>query len=132
MPADAGAQQIYDLLNQEVPSLNDDLAKIAKAAKNVQDNPYGVMSQSGVDAVADVRQYYRSLRVQIASIPTADEASKTSALQALDSLDASFGAYEAGLELGISRPALPKVRNAETKAAQAKKRINSAIAGLKK
>lgn len=130
MAADAGAQQIYDLLNQEAPSLNHDLAEIAKAAKNAHKNPYGVMSQSGVDALADVRQFYRGLRNQIAAIETVDEASKSSALQALDSLDTAFGAYEQGLEFGISRPAVPKLKNAEKKARQAKKRMHGTIAGL--
>jgi len=130
MAADAGAQQIYDLLNQEAPSLNEDLAEIARAAKDARDNPYGVMSQSGVDAVANVHQFYRGLRNQIASIGTVDEASKAAALKALDTLDTAFGAYERGLELGISRPAVPKVKNAAKKARQAEKGINASIAGL--
>jgi hypothetical protein len=130
MAADAGAQQIYDLLNQEAPSLNDDLAEIAEAAKDAHNNPYGVMSQSGVDAVANVRQFYRGLRNQIAAIETVDEASKTSALQALDTLDTAFGSYELGLEFGISRPAVPKLKNAEKKARQAKTSMHGTIAGL--
>ena len=130
MAADAGAQQIYDLLNQEVPSLNADLAEVAEAAKDAHNNPYGVMSQSGVDAIANVRQFYRGLRNEIAAIETADEASKTSALQTLDTLDTAFGAYELGLEFGMSRPAVPKLKNAAKKASQAKKTINGTIAGL--
>lgn len=130
MAVDAGAQQIYDLLNQEAPLLNEELAKIAKAAKNAHRNPYGVMSQSGVDAVAEVRQFYRGLRNQIAAIETVDTASKTRAMQALDALDISFGAYERSLDFGISRPAVPKLRNAEKKARQAKKKMSGTIAGL--
>jgi hypothetical protein len=130
MAADAGAQQIYDLLNQEAPSLNEELAKVARAAKDAPENPYGVMAQSGVDALAEVRQFYRGLRTQIAEIETVDEASKTSALQSLDSLDASFGAYEQSLELGLSRPAVPKLKNAVNKAGQAKKSMRRTIAGL--
>lgn len=130
MAADAGAQQINDLLNRKTPSLNQELAKVARAAKNAHKNPYGVMSQSGVDALANVHQFYRGLRNQIAAIETADEASKASALQALDALDTAFGAYERGLEFGISRPAAPKLKNAEKKARQAKNRMRGAIAGL--
>jgi hypothetical protein len=130
MAVDAGAQQIHDLLNQEAPVLNEELAKIARAAKSAHKNPYGVMSQSGVDAVAEVRQFYRGLRNEIASIETVDTGSRTSALQSLDALDASFGAYERGLELGMSRPAVPKLRNAVKKARQAKTRMSGTIAGL--
>ena len=130
MAADAGAQQIYDLLNQGAPSLGEDLAEIARAAKNAHKNPYGVMSQSGVEALANVHQFYRGLRNQIAAIETVDEASKTSALQSLDALDIAFGAYERGLDFGISPPAVPKLRNAERKARQAKKGMQGAIAGL--
>jgi hypothetical protein len=130
MAVDAGAQQIYDLLNQKTPSLNEELAKIARAARSAHKNPYGVMSQSGVDAVANVQQFYRNLRSQIAAIETVDTASKTSALQSLDALDVAFGAYERGLDFGISRPAVPKLKNAERKALQAKKKMNGTIAGL--
>lgn len=130
MAADAGAQQIHDLLNQEVPSLKDDLEEIRRASKEARDNPYGVLSQSGVDAVANVRQLYRGLRNEIAAIETVDEVSKAAALKALDTLDISFGAYERGLELGISRPALPKVKNAAKKARQAEKVMKGSIAGL--
>ena len=66
------------------------------------------MPQSGVEALADVRQFYRGLRNQIAAIETVDDASKASALQALDALDAAFGAYERGLEFGISRTRGPE------------------------
>lgn len=130
MARDAGAQQIQDLLNQKAPVLNEELAKIARAAKSAHKNPYGVMSQEGVDAVAEVRQFYRGLRNQIASIETADAGSKSGALQSLDALDASFGAYERGLELGMSRPAVPKLRNAEKKGRQAKQMMRGAITGL--
>ena len=130
MAADAGAQQIYDLLNQEVPSLKDDLVEIRRAEKEARDNPYGVMSQSGIEAVANVQQFYRGLRNQIATIETVDEASKASALEALDTLDIAFGAYERSLELGISRPAVPKAKNAAKKASQAKKVMKASIAGL--
>lgn len=130
MAADAGAQQINDLLNRKSPLLTEELAKIARAAKSAHKNPYGVMSQSGVEAVANVQRFYRDLRNQIAAIETVDTASKASALQALDTLDASIGAYERGLEFGMSRPAVPKLRNAEKKARQAKKKMNGAIAGI--
>jgi hypothetical protein len=130
MAADAGAQEIYDLLNQEEPFLNQELAKVVKAAKNARKNPYGVMAQKGVDALAEVRQYYRILRSRIAEIETVDQASKTSALQSLDALDTALDAWEAGLDFGISRPALPKLKNAERNAGRAKRKIKGTIAGL--
>jgi len=130
MAADAGAQRIQDLLNQEAPSLSADLAEIAKAAKSAHKNPYGVMSQSGIDALAEVRRFYRGLRGQIAAIRTVDGSSKASALRALDTLDAAFGAYERGLDLGVSRPAVPKLKNAEKKSRQAQKKMQETIAGL--
>lgn len=130
MAADAGAQQIQDLLNRKTPVLGQELAKLARAAKSAHKNPYGVMSQSGIEALANVHQFYRNLRNQIAAIETSDTAAKTSALQALDSLDASFGAYERGLEFGISRPALPKLRNADKKGRQAKQKLRAALGGL--
>ena len=132
MAVDAGAQQIYDLLNEEAPLLNEELAKVARAAKSAHKNDYGVMAQSGVDALAEVRQFYRGLRNEIAAIETADAASKTGALQSLDALDTAFDAYESGLEFGISRPAVPKVKNAARKAGQAKRKMQGTIAALSK
>jgi|GEM_PF-6140473 len=130
MAADAGAQRIHDLLNQQAPSLNRNLARVAKAAGSVHENPYGVMSQSGVDALAEVRRFYRGLRRQIAAVKTADGSAKADALRALDTLDAAFGAYEGGLDLGISPSAVPKLENAEKKSRQAQKKMRRAIAGL--
>ena len=39
MAVDAGARQIYDLLNKKTPSLNEDLAKIARAARTPTRTP---------------------------------------------------------------------------------------------
>jgi hypothetical protein len=131
MAADAGARRIQELLNKKSPTLTANLAEIAKAAEEAPSTPYGVMPQSGIQALADVRQFYRGLRRQIARIKTSDKAAKTSALQSLDALDAAFGSYEQSLEFGIAEGALPKAQNAEKKARQAQKKMNSSIAGLR-
>lgn len=131
MAADAGAQRIQELLNKKSPSLTADLAAIAEAAQAAPETPYGVMPQSGIQALADVRQFYRGLRRQIARIRTSDSAAKTSALQSLDALDTALGSYEQSLEFGIAEPALPKAQKAERKARQAQKKMNSSIAGLR-
>ena len=130
MAADAGARRIQELLNKKSPALSADLATIAEAAESAHENPYGVMSQNGIEALADVRQFYRGLRRQIGRIKTSDKAAKAQALQSLDALDTAFGAYEQSLEFGISEPALPKVQQAERKALQAEKKLNGSIAGL--
>jgi hypothetical protein len=130
MAADAGARKIQELLNQKSPSLGADLAEIARAAQSAPENPYGVMSQSGIEALADVRQFYRRLRRQIAAIKTSDKAAKAGALQSLDALDTAFGSYEQSLEFGVSEPALPKAQSAEKKALQAQRKMNSSISGL--
>jgi hypothetical protein len=132
MAADQGAQQIYALLNEPTPFLYKELKKVAKAQREARNNPYGVMAQAGVDALAEVRQYYRALRTRIDEIETADTVSKTNALQSLDALDASLDAFEASLEFGISKPAVPKAKNSTRKAGTAKKKMASAIAGLSK
>jgi hypothetical protein len=130
MAADAGAQQILDLLSQDSPSLRQDLIAVAKASKNAHKKPYGVMPQYGIAALADVRTFFRDLRSQIDAIETVDTASKTSALQALDTIDLAIGSYERSLELGISKPALPKAKKAEKRAKQARKALHQATTGL--
>jgi hypothetical protein len=130
MAADAGARRIQELLNRKSPALSADLAEIARAAQAAPETPYGVMPQSGIQALADVRQFYRRLRRQISAIKTSDKVAKASALQSLDALDTAFGAYEQSLESGIAEPALPKVQSAERKALQAQRKMSSSIAGL--
>jgi hypothetical protein len=130
MAADSGAQEIHDLLNQEAPELAENFAEIARASKNASNNPFGVMSPSGIEAVAEVRQYYRNLRVRIAGIDTVDAASKNGALASLDSVDTALDLYEQGLELGLSPEALPKVRGGERKARKAKQKINAVMGRL--
>lgn len=130
MAADAGAQRIQELLNKKSPSLGADLAEIARAAQSASENPYGVMSQSGIEALGNVRQFYRRLRRQISGIKTSDKAAKAGALQSLDALDTALDTYEQSLDLGVSEPALPKAQKAEQKARQAQSKMKSSIAGL--
>ena len=130
MPADAGAQQILNLLNQPSDLLLQNLVVLAKAQRKQVQKPFGVLPQYGVDALAQIRSFYRDLRAQIDAIETVDVGSKASALEALDNLDRSFGAYERSLDFGISRPAVPKARKADKKADEAKKGIRLAIRAL--
>jgi hypothetical protein len=130
MAADAGAQRILDLLNNPNPLLGTGSISLAKASRKAIKKPYGVMPQYGVDALGSIRTFYRDLRTQIDAIETVDEASKASVIQALDTLDGSIGAYEASLELGMSRPALPKLRTAARGAQEAQRGLLQAINGL--
>ncbi len=130
MAADAGARRIQELLNEKSPALSADLAEIAKAARAAPETPYGVMPQSGIQALADVRQFYRRLRRQISAVKTSDKVAKAAALQSLDALDSAFGSYEQSLEFGIAEPALPKAQSAERKALQAQRKMRGSIAGL--
>ncbi len=130
MAADAGAQQILDLLNQPSTQLYTNFVALAKAQRKQVKRPYGVLAQYGVDALAEIRTFYRDLRAQIDAIETVDLDSKASALEALDTIDLSIGAYERSLEFGISRPAIPKAKKAAQRGKLAKKSINQAINGL--
>jgi hypothetical protein len=130
MAADAGAQQILDLLNQPSDRLQADAIALAKAGKKAPHKAYGVMPQTGIDALADMRAFYRDLRSQIDAIQTSDTASKASALAGLDQLDRYFGSYERALELGYSAPAVPKLNKAVDKGKDAKKTLRAAVKGL--
>lgn len=130
MAADAGAQQILDLLNQPSDLLQANTLALLKAQRKQVDRPYGVMAQYGVDALAEIRQFYRDLRAQIDAIETVDLESKATTLAALDTLDRSIGAYERSLEFGISRPAIPKAKKADKTARQANKILSQAKKGL--
>lgn len=130
MAADAGAQQILDLLNQPSDLLHDNSLALLKAQRKQVDKPYGVMPQYGVDALATIRTFYRDLRTQIDAIQTVDVASKTSVLEGLDTLDRSIGSFERSLDFGMSQPAIPRAKKAKKRAKQANKSLKEAIAGL--
>ena len=130
MAADAGAQQILDLLNHPSEQLGQDADRIIRAVTKAPSEPYGVIPQDGADAIADMRAYFRDLRTQIDAIDTSDAAVKASALEALDNLDRTIGIYELSLEFGISRPALAKLKRAGKRATVAEKAMQRTIKGL--
>lgn len=130
MAADAGAQQILDLLNQPSAQLGQDADRIIRAVTKAPSEPYGVIPQDGADAIADMRAYFRDLRTQISAIETVDAAAKANALEALDNFDRTIGVYELSLEFGISKPALSKLKKADKRATEAKRAMKRTIRGL--
>lgn len=130
MPVDAGAQQILDLLNQSSSRLYEDAVAFSKASKKAPERPYGVMPQYGVDALADMREFFREVRRQIDAIETVDVAAKNAALEALDGVDLQFDAYESGLELGISHQAVPKLKKSKQVGRAAGSGLRQAITRL--
>jgi len=132
MAADEGAQQILDLLNQPSSRLYKDAMAFSEASSEAFKREYGVMPQYGVEALADMRVFYREVRQQIAEIETVDQTAKADALKALDGVDRQFGAYERGLELGISAPAMPKLRRSKQIGKEAVAGLRRTIRGLSK
>jgi hypothetical protein len=130
MPADAGAQEILDILNQQSSRLYKDAVAFSEASIEAQKREYGVMPQYGVEALADMRVFYREARRQIAEIETVDVTAKANALKALDGIDRQFGAYERGLELGFSGPAMPKLKKSKQIGKNAAAGLRRTIRGL--
>jgi hypothetical protein len=130
MAADAGAQEILDLLSQPSSRLYKDAAAFSDAALEAQKREFGVMPQYGVEALADMRVFYREVRQQINEIETVDLKAKSGALAALDGIDRQFGAYERGLELGISYPAMPKLKKSAQIGKEAVTGLRRTIRGL--
>jgi hypothetical protein len=130
MAADAGAQQILNLLATPSQLLHDNSLLLLKAQRKQVDKPYGVMPQYGVDALNEIRTFYRNLRAQIDAIQTVDTASKASVLEGLDTLDRSIGSYERSLEFGMSNPAIPRAKKAKKRAKQANASLKDALQGL--
>jgi hypothetical protein len=112
MPRDAGSEEMAQLLKQGGERLGDDSRQLAAALKESHDLPYGIPPQSGFDALGDIRQSYRELRAAIDAVETTD-ATKGDILDALDTLDKGWGAYERALETGISRRAAMRAKSAK-------------------
>jgi hypothetical protein len=130
MAADAGAQQILDLLNQSSSQLYEDAVAFSRASMKAPERPYGVMPQYGVDALASMRAFFREVRREIDAIETVDVTSKAGAIKALDKIDRQFDAYESGLELGLSNEAMPKLKKSKQVGKEAAAGLRRAIAGL--
>ena len=112
MPKDAGTTEMKMLLEARSDRLGDDARQLGAALKESHDLPYGIPPQSGFDALGDIRQAYRELRAAIDAVQTAD-ATKGEILDALDTLDKGWGAYERALETGISRRAATRAKSAK-------------------
>ena len=70
MAADAGAQEILDLLNQPSSRLYKDAMAFSEASSKSFQREHGVIPHYGVEALADMRVFYREVRQQIAEIET--------------------------------------------------------------
>lgn len=127
--ADEGSQQIFDLLNTPSEQLNTDGLALAKALRRAPKEPYGVPPQYGFDALADMRQYFRDLRAQIDAVDSGDT-SKQATLDALDELDRTFGAFERGLGLGVTKATRRKLKRSDKLAKGTKKALRAALNGL--
>ena len=127
--ADEGSNQILALLNEPSERLHADALDLVKALRRAPRRPYGVASQNGFDALADLQQFYRDLRLQIDAVDTEDPA-KQDALDALDELDRSLGAFERGLANGYSKKSLTKLKRSDKLAGSAVKGLRAARRGL--
>jgi hypothetical protein len=129
MATDAGAQQILDLLNPPSGEVLSNGLAISKAVQRAPDRDYGLPPQSGFDAIAAMRQQFRTARSQIAGVDTANPA-KQDVLDALDDLDRCFGALERGLSHGMTRKAARGLRRADKFGTSAKKTLRAAVKEL--
>jgi hypothetical protein len=130
MAADAGAQQILDLLNAPSERLYRNALAFSKASRKAPRKPHGVIPQSGAEALTDMRNFCRELRAQIDAIETSQVGSKLSALDALDTIDRQIGEYQHGLEFGASKPAIPKLRRSKRLGKKAASGLRDVIKGL--
>jgi hypothetical protein len=129
MASDAGAQQILDLLNAPSEERRSDGVTISKAVQRAPDRDYGLPPQSGFDAIAAMRQQFRTLRSQIAAVDTGNPA-KQDILDALDDLDRCFGALERGLSHGMTERAVRGLNRAEKLGKSAQKGLRAAVKEL--
>lgn len=130
MPVDDGAQRIYELLNQPSNALRKNLLALTKAQRQAINKPYGVMPQYGINALAQIRAFYRELRDQISTIDTVDVVSRANALDALDAMDRSLDAFESSLEFGMSKPALAPAKKARNRSRVANSTMKATLRGL--
>jgi hypothetical protein len=127
--ADAGAQQILDLLAEKSVRLTKAGDRLQGALKRVAKQEDGVPAPIAFAALDDVRSFYAQLGGEIASIETASPA-KADVLAALELLDLGHAGFEDSLHEGIDEESVKLARSARRLLKQAGKDLETAREGL--
>jgi hypothetical protein len=127
--ADAGAQEIGDLLDAKDPRFTKSGKRLVVALKHAPNKKRGIPAPIAFAAIDDIRRAYVSLSGQIASIQTSSPA-KADVLDALQAADRGFAALDEALREGVNKPGAKLARKAHRLAKQAAKQMKSARAGL--
>jgi hypothetical protein len=127
--ADAGAQQILDLLDEKSVRLTKAGDRLQGALMRVAKQEDGVPAPIAFAALDDVRSFYAQLGGEIASIETASPA-KADVLAALELLDLGHAGLEDALHEGIDEEGAKLARRARRLLKQAGNDLESAQEAL--
>jgi hypothetical protein len=126
---DAGSEQIRALLDGESERLTRNLASAAGALRVSPDQDFGVPPQTAFDAIEDTRRAYSELLGQVDSIQTSNGA-KADVIDALAAADDGLARFASGLETGVSKRGLKRVKSARKVLKRAGADLESAKARL--
>jgi hypothetical protein len=126
---DAGSEQIRALLDEESERLTGNLASAANGLRVSPDQDLGVPPQTAFDAIDDTRVAYSELLGRIEAIQTSNGA-KADVLAALDAADEGLARFASGLETGVSKRGLRRVKSARKVLKRASADLESAKARL--
>ncbi len=127
--ADAGSQQILDLLDAESVRLKKSGKRLTKAMGHVPDRNGGVPAPIAFAALDDIRRFYASLSGEVAGVETASTA-KADVLAALALLDQGYAALEDSLHEGIDKKGVKLARKSRKRIRRAAKDLEAAREGL--
>lgn len=129
MPADAGAQQILDLLDAKSIRLTKAFKRVSAGMSQGPDRDGGVPGPIAFAALDDVRTAYSSLATEIDAIETASP-SKDAVIAAITSLDQGLSLLEEALQGGVGRSETKLTKRASRQMKRAGNDLRAARAGL--
>jgi hypothetical protein len=126
---DAGSEQIRTLLEAESERLAQDRASLIVGLQALPGQEFGVPPQTVFDAIADCQAAYDELILQINAVETTNPA-KSDVVEALTGAYEGLGQYQSGLEDGVSRRGLKRLKRASRALKRAGQDLQGAAARL--
>jgi hypothetical protein len=127
--ADAGSQQIRDLLDADSVSMTKSGKRLVTAVKRSTKRDDGVPAPMAFAALSDIRRSYAQLSGEIASVETTNPA-QSDVVSALVTFDQGLAVLEEALQAGVNETGGELAREAKKLTKRAARELKAARAAL--
>ncbi len=127
--ADAGSQQIRELLDADNVSMTKSGKRLVTAVKRSTKRDGGVPAPMAFAALSDIRRSYAALNGEIASVETTNPA-QADVVSALATFDQGLAVLEEALQAGVNETGAELARDAKKLTKHAARQLKAARAAL--